>query len=140
MNMKNNKLKENKTGEKNNIIGIIEGCAVSIFITVIMLVIISMILAKTTISEEFINPMIMIIIAFSIFLGSIISTLKIEKKGFFTGAIIGIVYFLVMYIISSIANLNFSFNFNFNSLILIALLIFFGMTGGIIGVNLKKKY
>lgn len=138
MKMKDKILKENKKEETNNIIRIIKGCAVSICITMIMLVILSVILAKTTISEEFINPMIIIITAFSIFLGSIISTLKIERKGLINGTIIGIVYFGVMYIISSIANSNFSLNFN--SLILISLSIFFGMIGGIIGVNLKKKF
>ncbi|MGN1326748.1 MAG: TIGR04086 family membrane protein, partial [Clostridia bacterium] len=76
-----------------------------------------------------------IITAISIFIGSIISVSKIEKKGILNGALVGLIYILSIYLISSI--ISGSFAIDINSIILIIVAILAGMIGGIIGVNIK---
>lgn len=121
--------------ENNTIATIAKGIGISLLITVIALIIFSIILTYTKIEENVINPVIMIITAISILIGSSIENTKIKKNGLINGGIIGGCYILIIYLISSI--LNWKFSLNVNSLIMIVAAIIFGILGGIIGVNRK---
>lgn len=126
----------NQSDENNKITSIIKGIIISLIITILSLVIFSMILANTNIGEDTIMPTTTIITGISILVGSIISVLKIKKNGILNGAIVGLIYIITIYILSSIVNGEFTVNLN--SLILIIVTIISGMVGGIIGVNIKK--
>lgn len=63
------------------------------------------------------------------------SNYKIKKNGILNGATIGGGYILILYLVSSILNVNFSLNIQ--SLVMIIIGILFGILGGIIGVNRK---
>lgn len=128
--------KENNEKKTSSIVNIVKGTIMAIILSIIALIIFSVILTNTELADSIINPIIMAITAISIFIGSIISVSKIEKKGIVNGALVGFIYILFMYIFSSIVNSNFSFNLN--SILLIILAIIAGMVGGIIGVNIKK--
>ena len=121
--------------ENNSIINILKGVGISLITTVILLIIFSIILTYTNIQESAINPVIMIITAISILIGSSLENIKIRKNGLINGGIIGAIYIIVIYLISSI--LNWRFSLNIQSLIMIAISIIFGILGGIIGVNRK---
>lgn len=136
MNIKD--IARNSTNEKNSkIYNIFRGCLVAILITIISLLIFSILLTHTNISEKSIVPVITIITAVSILTGSILSVSKIENRGLFNGALVGLTYILAIYILSSIINKNFAINLN--SLILISSAVISGMMGGIIGVNMNNK-
>ena len=124
----------NKIELKQNIFRIGKGSIVAIILTMILLFLFSIILTYTTIQETCITPVIIIITAVSILVGSSLSTLKIKKNGLINGAIVGIIYILSIYLISSITGADFSLNMN--SVIMIISSIIAGMFGGIIGVNL----
>lgn len=128
---------ERKTKEDGNFTRIIKGSLLSIILTTICLIIFSIILAYTNIPESTMVPVITIITAISILVGSIISVSKIEKKGILNGALVGLIYILAIYIVSSIVKGN--FGININSVILIISAVVAGMLGGIIGVNIKNK-
>ena len=66
-----------------------------------------------------------------------LQSVQAEKKGIINGALVGLIYILTIYIISSIAKGN--FGITINSIILIASAIIAGMLGGIIGVNIKNR-
>ena len=121
--------------ENNTIATIAKGIGISLLITVIALIIFSIILTYTNIEENVINPVIMIITAISILIGSSIENTKLKKNGLINGGMIGGCYILIIYLISSI--LNWKFSLNVNSLIMIVAAIIFGILGGIIGVNRK---
>ncbi len=129
-------IKEKNDTESKNIVKIIKGSTVAIIITLLGLLIYSVILASTEIGENTINYVVIGISALSILIGSIISVSKIAKKGMLNGAIVGGVYIVIIYLLSSIINLN--FDINSNSIILIAFSMVAGMLGGVIGVNIKK--
>ena len=121
--------------ENKSVTNILKGVGISLISTLIMLIIFSIILTYTNIQENVINPVIMIITAISILIGSSLGNIKIRKNGLLNGAIIGASYIAIIYLISSI--LNWRFALNVQSIIMITVAIVFGVLGGIIGVNKK---
>lgn len=128
--MENMQISDNKY-----ISNILRGIGISLITTLVLLMVFAVFLTYTNIQETTINPVIMIITAISILIGSSLGNLKIRKNGLINGAIIGASYIIVIYLISSI--LNWKFSLNVQSLIMISGSIIFGILGGIIGVNRK---
>ena len=120
---------------KNNIKNIIKGVGIALLFTLICLLIFSAVLTYTNVSEEWIQPVIIVLTGISILIGSSLGSLKLKKNGIMTGAIIGGIYFLILYMISGLISMNFSINTQM--LITICVGIVFGILGGIIGVNKK---
>lgn len=81
--MENIQINENKF-----IINILKGVGISLITTVVLLIIFSVILTYTNIQENVINPVIMIITAISILIGSSLVNIKIKKNGLINGGII----------------------------------------------------
>lgn len=117
-----------------NFIRIIKGSVTAIITTLILLFIFATILTYTNIQEGVISPVIIIITAVSILIGSSISTMRIKKMGLINGALVGLIYILTIYLISSITGSG--FNFQIQTIIMMVASIVAGMIGGIIGVNL----
>ncbi len=118
-----------------NLIRILKGSITAIVITLIMLLLFAIILTYTSLKENIINPVIIVISVISILIGSSISTIKISKNGLLNGGLVGIIYIITIYLLSSITSSG--FGLNLYSIIMIIFSIIAGMVGGIIGVNLK---
>ena len=114
---------------------IFKGIGISMLFTIICLFMFSVILTYTNISENTIVPVIVVITAISILIGSSIGNNKIKKNGIINGGLIGGGYILILYLISSLLNVR--FGLNLQSVIMIIIGIVFGILGGIIGVNKK---
>lgn len=127
------KLNNSKT--KENFKRIIKGSIMSIILTLVLLFIFSIIVTYTNVKESIISPIIIIITSISILIGSSISSLKIKKNGLLNGAIVGIIYILTIYILSSIMGMG--FKIDINSVLMIIFAIAAGMLGGIVGVNIN---
>lgn len=121
---------------KNNINYIGKGILISLAFTIICLIILSAILAYSSISENIETSSIIIINIISILLGSSFCTLKENNRGMLKGICVGGLYIGIIYIFSSIVSMKFSLNIS--SLIMIITSIIAGAIGGIIGVNVKK--
>jgi len=117
------------------VVNIVKGVGISLIATLIFLFVFALVLTYTNVSEQVTSPVIMIITAISILMGSSIGNIKIKKNGLLNGGIIGASYIIIIYLISSI--LNWSFGLNWQSIIMIIIGIVFGILGGIIGVNKK---
>jgi putative membrane protein (TIGR04086 family) len=115
---------------------ILKGFLISIIITLVLLFIYATILVKTSVKETTITPVIMAITGVSILIGSSISCIKTTKNGFINGFGIGIVYFITIYLLSSI--IGNSFALNIKGLEIMLLGTFCGGIGGIVGVNIRK--
>lgn len=124
-----------KTKINNNFINILKGVGISIISTIIFLLIFSLILTYTNLSEQTMQPVIIVLSSISILIGSSIGNFKLKKNGILNGAIIGGLYFVMLYLISSFVNMNFGINREMIIMVLIGIL--FGIFGGIIGVNKK---
>lgn len=127
---------ENIRGSKfsKNAIRIFKGSITAIIVTLVLLLIFAILLTYTSLQENVINPVIIVISGISILVGSSISTLRIKKNGMLNGSLVGLIYIATIYIISSITGTGFSLNIY--SIIMITSSIIAGMIGGIIGVNL----
>ena len=122
--------------EKSNIFfNTLKGVIIAMIFTIICLFIFSCLLVYTNISEDLIEPTIIVVTGIGILFGSSIANRKIAKKGILNGAIVGIAYILLIYAISSIAS-GWDFSFEFSSAIMAVIGIVAGMIGGIIGVNM----
>ena len=115
---------------------IFKGVLISLVVSFVLLAIFAIVLTYTSVSENTIVPVIIVVTGISILVGTILESRKIVKNGIWLGGIIGLVYVLILYIISSLLNVDFSINTQ--SFILILVAIFSGMIGGIIGVNNRK--
>lgn len=119
----------------NNVVTILKGSVISLITTIILLFILSAVLTYTNISENIISPVIIVITAISILFGSQITTRKIKKNGILNGGIIGVIYIITLYLLSSIISGNFAVNTY--SIVMIITSMVAGMFGGVIGVNIK---
>lgn len=128
---------ENSDVNNKSLINILKGLGIAFIITFVFLLILSIVLTYTNVSENIINPTIIIITALSILIGSSISNIKIKKNGLINGGIIGGVYIVLLYLFSSVFSVQFSLTIQ--SIIMIITGIVFGILGGIIGVNISSK-
>lgn len=120
----------------SNFYSIIKGFVISLILSIIFIWIYALILVKTNIQENTIMPVVIVLSGVSILIGSSIACLHIKKNGILNGACIGGIYFISLYVLSSIALCGFSFNLK--SVIMIISGIVLGGIGGIIGVNIGK--
>lgn len=128
-------ISENLGESGNNIKKIIKGSLISIIVTILGLLIFASLLSYTNISESTIPTVTIIITAISILIGSSLSMSTIKKNGIINGAIIGVIYIITIYILSSI--IEGTFSLNRYSIMMIIGSILAGALGGIIGVNKK---
>ena len=121
-------------GKSKTLINMVKGILISFIITLILFYILGIILSSTSLPEKIITPAIIIITGVSILIGSSISMIKSNDKGLIKGGLIGICYFSIIYLCSSIMLRN--FEVNVYSCIMFAACFICGSIGGIFGVNM----
>ncbi len=124
-----------KENNSNGIVIILKGSLISIIATIVLLMIFAVVLTYSNINENSMPTVIIVVTALCILVGSQITTSKIKKNGIVNGALVGAIYILALYLISSIISKDFSLNIY--SIIMMATSILIGGIGGIIGVNKK---
>lgn len=129
-----NVVKENTEKSNQNIIRVIKGSTFAIIVSLVLLTIYASLLTYTNISETTMTPVVVTISGISILIGSSISSRRIKKQGMLNGALVGLIYMIVLYIISSIVLTG--FYLNIQSIVMIITGTIAGIIGGIIGVNL----
>ncbi len=116
-------------------LNILKGVGISILCTIIFLFIFSCLLVYTDLNENLMQPVVIVVTGISILIGSSLGNKKLKKYGLISGAMVGIVYVLSIYLISSIANGG-NFDLNLQALIMMIVGIISGIIGGVIGVNI----
>lgn len=133
---KNNIIAEESEFKKNSV-RILKGSISAIILSALFMLIFAMLLCYTNIQENTMIPVIFVTTGISILIGSMISTRKIKKNGLINGGLVGLIYIITLYIVSSLFLAGFSITFN--SILILIIGATMGMIGGIIGVNLNKK-
>ena len=121
----------------NYFLNILKGVGIAFVFTIIALTIFSCLLVYTNTSENLIQPVVIGVTGISILLGSFIANRGRKKNGIISGMLVGIIYILLIYIISSVVNEG-QFAINMSALIMMAIGIIGGAIGGIIGVNIGR--
>ena len=125
-----------ETFEKNNmLLKIIKGVGISVIFTIICLTIFSLLLTYTNLSESSIQPVVISVTGISILVGSFFATRKMNKNGIIKGIAVGLMYILLIYVISSVVNGG-NFALTIGSLVMIFISVLCGAIGGIIGINI----
>jgi len=114
---------------------ILKSLAVAVLLTVILLLILTALLTFTSLKEDRIPLINTVIMILSIVIGSISLAFKVEEKGWLNGGLIGILYFLVVLLISFLFIKPFIFDIYTIGKLLICTVA--GVIGGMIGVNIK---
>ena len=130
------KVANSSSNSINDIKNIFKGSLLSIIISIILLFIFSAILAYTSVSEKTMPVVVIIITMVSILIGSQIATIKMKKGGLLNGGMVGLIYILFLYLISSIITKNFSVSAY--AIIMSIVSIVAGCVGGIVGINRKN--
>ena len=122
---------------RKNGIAILKGEIIAFIINILGLIILSLLMTYSTISDTKIPTLVIAVNTLAILIGSSIATIKLEKKGIINGLIIGSLYIAIYLLISLI--FAGSVSFSIKTILIITLGIIAGGIGGIIGVNLNRK-
>jgi len=134
----------NKTGQaaKNilnghsNIIMVIKGHTGILFVYNSDVCYFCVFLKFTDFPLKYMSTAVIITTLLSIVIAGWISTKNVKSKGWLNGAIVGFIYMLILYLVSSIVYREFAINSYV--LILLGIGILSGSIGGILGINLKR--
>lgn len=124
-----------KDKNASSILAIGKGVILAYIISIICLVIYGLLLAVTGLSESSMPTVIMVITMVSIALAGIYSAVKVESKGWLNGAIVGLVYMIVLFLLSVL----FGTGISLDKFVLFRMFmgLITGALAGIIGINLK---
>lgn len=123
-------MSNNDLVKKNNLfISILKGAIVSLAVSLVLILIFALVIRFFSVSDSLIFPINQVIKIISLFVGVMALTRGCKEKGLLKGAILGLVYFLLSFIVFSILQGDFSIGMsNIYDLLLTTLM------GGIIGV------
>lgn len=112
-----------------------KGVLLAYVISALLLIVYGILLTITSLSESSMSTIVMIITMISIALSSIYSAMKAESKGWLHGAVVGLIYMILLFLIGLI----FDTGLSFDSFIIFRLFmgLVIGALSGIIGINLK---
>lgn len=97
---------------KNSVTSIFSGVIVSVAVTLILILVFALLIKFFNISDGAIFPVNQVIKVVSLFIG-ILTVVKMSRtKGFLKGIILGILYYLLSYIVFSLLQGGFSFSIN----------------------------
>ncbi|MTI70951.1 MAG: TIGR04086 family membrane protein [Firmicutes bacterium] len=125
----------NTKGQDRFSLKVLKSIGFSYIFTIIFFIIFALILTYTSIPDKYLPIMNSITMILSIALGSIYMGIKADNKGWLNGALVGILYMIILTIISLIMIK--SFNLDLYLMLKYLISIITGAIGGMIGVNLK---
>lgn len=127
-----------KTSTKSLIIlQLIKGSFWALSFALLCILIFAFVIKYTSISSEAIQPINQVIKGLSILIGCFVFGKKINTKGWLWGALIGILFTILAFIVFSI--LDGSFTFNLKLLTDVVFGAIMGAFAGIIAISLRKK-
>ena len=126
---------------KNNslyIKGILVGAIICITVIIMLLMLCAFFITQLgSIPTDAINIVVSAINGIGVFCGSFIALRIIKFKGIIFGAILGLIFFVLIFIAGLISSTE---TISLNTLIKLIVCVICGGIGGILGVNRKEKY
>lgn len=116
---------------------VLKGIILSYIITIPTFVIFSIILTYVNFPERLINPVVVITTIISILVAGISVTKNAKNRGWLNGGFVGLIYMLILYILSSIVFDNFKIDRYVVTMVVIGVLT--GCIGGILGINMRSS-
>jgi len=123
------------SGDKLGIAALLKGLLTAYIITIPAFMLFALILANTDFPYRLITPAVVVTTVLSVLTAGLVSTKGLKSKGWLNGSIVGAIYMIVLYCLSSIIYNDFSIDRYVVTMMIIGILT--GAIGGIIGVNSK---
>lgn len=131
-----NKIKEiSNENNGRSIIIIGKGVLMAYILSILLLAIYGILLAATSLPETTLSTAAMIITMASIAVSSIYTAIKAESKGWMKGALLGLVYMVILFLLSVLFKTGVTLDKYVIFRIFMGVVI--GLLAGVIGINLK---
>ena len=135
MKQEQKKKREGKAGQHARVLCLVKGMAVAFAITCIIFIGFGILLTYTDISEERLPLVALVCTAISAAAAGYDWAACMQKRGILWGSIAGVVYTILLYLVTSLASGDFTLALSAGMMLLVA--IAGGVVGGILGVNRK---
>lgn len=109
-----------------------KGALLSVIVTTMLALLLASLVSFGDIPDSAVIALIFFILALSCITGAYAAAKTLSSKGLLTGAALGIIYYIVLAIISLILTKSFSFNSHMLIMLISAMLA--GMLGGVLGM------
>ena len=127
----------NIKNRSHDVLHILSGTIISIAVTLVLILLFAILIRFVNVSDGLIFPVNQVIKVISLIIGLNIVLKKNKTKGFLKGIVLGILYFVISYIVFSLLQRDFTFDIkNFYDFLLTSLM---GGLLGIIVINIIKK-
>ena len=126
-----------ETGAKPVLIGFGKAVLVALIFTLLVFLIAALLLTYTHLSESAIPFITTVTLVVSVILAGTTSARKAKSRGYLSGAVTGVLYALVLQIVAML--ISGSFHIGSYIFVLLAVGLFGGAIGGILGINLSAK-
>lgn len=127
-----------KTAVNENMspISVFKGILAAYIITIPAFMLFALLLANTDFPQKLISPAVVVTTIISVLTAGSVSTRGLKNRGWLNGSIVGFIYMLILYILSSLMFKNFAIDKYVITMTVIGVLT--GAIGGIVGINIKK--
>ena len=120
---------------KSKFIYIGKGVLGSFFLTLVLILILGIVSTFLEVNASIRAACFIVITSLSVIYGSIYSTRKIQKKGWFIGILVALLYIFIIYLVAIISGSR-EFAVNSTDLFMITLALLVGSLSGMLGINL----
>jgi putative membrane protein (TIGR04086 family) len=120
-----------------SLMSLLKGLLASYIVTIPAFLLFALILANLDFPQRLITPMVVVITVISVLTAGSVSTRGVRSRGWLNGGIVGLVYMIILYLLSSIIFKNFTIDRNVVTMTVIGVLA--GAIGGIMSINTKKS-
>jgi putative membrane protein (TIGR04086 family) len=132
-----NQMSKPAVNESMSLVAVLKGILAAYIITIPAFMLFALILSNTDYPQKLITPAVVITTVISVLTAGAVSTRGLKNKGWLNGSIVGFIYMLILYLLSSLIYRNFSIDNYVVTMTVIGILT--GAIGGIIGINIKKS-
>lgn len=122
--------------EKVNLLSVLKAVIISYIITIPVFTLLALLITYTSFPDKFILPGVIVTTIVSILIAGTSSSRNLKSNGWLNGGLVGFVYMLILYLLSSIIFKDFSINEHVLAMVAIGVLT--GAIGGIIGINMGR--
>lgn len=116
---------------------LLKGLLASYIITIPAFMLFALILANVDFPQRLVTPVVVVITVVSVLTAGAVSTKDVRSRGWLNGGIVGLIYMIILYLISSIVYSNFAVDRNVLTMTVIGVLS--GAIGGIMSINTRKS-
>ncbi len=123
--------------ESLKISSLLKGLLASVIVTALAFILLALIMANTDFPQRLITPAVILTTIVSVLTAGSVSTRGIHNKGWLNGSVVGLIYMIILYLVSSLVYNDFTIDKYVITMTAIGILA--GAIGGIVGINTGNK-